>query len=182
VVSLLNIPNILTAIRFILVPIFGYYLYIEQYSLAISLFLLSGLTDVLDGYIARKFDMITSFGKLADPIADKLMQITALVFLTINIPRLTPVLIIVLAKEIFMGLGSISLYRKKNTIVSADWYGKLATVIFYFAIIVTILLKKEFINLPYTEEIVNVLIGIAVISTLFAFFMYSIMYRNIKKK
>jgi len=165
-----NTPNILTAIRFVLIPIFGYYLYTKQYSVAVSLFLLSGLTDVLDGYIARKFNMVTSWGKLADPIADKLIQITTLVLLTIQRRIPSEILIIVIAKEAFMAMGSLLLYKNKNVVVSASWYGKLATVVFYFAIIMIIF------NAPYS----NVFIIIAVLSTLFAFCMYTMQYKRIR--
>ena len=125
----MNIPNILTAIRFILIPFLGYYLFDKQYSVAVLLFLLGGITDVLDGVIARKFNMITSWGKLADPLADKLMQLTALSILTIQKIIPLPVLIIVVAKEAFMVAGSILLYKKIKLVVQANWYGKLATVV-----------------------------------------------------
>lgn len=161
-----NIPNILTAVRFVIIPVFGYFLYKEQYHTAVVLFLIGGLTDVSDGYIARKFNMVTSWGKLADPLADKLMQITALVLLTVQekIPKV--ILIIVVAKEAFMGAGSLLLYKQKNVVVSANWYGKVATVVFYFAIIMIIF------KAPYNQ----LFIIIAVLATLFAFFMYSLTY------
>ncbi len=165
----MNTPNILTAIRFVIIPFFGYYLYICNFKIAVSLFLLGGLTDVLDGYIARKFNMVTSWGKLADPIADKFMQLTALVLLTMQNRIDTIILVIVIAKEAFMGVGSILLYRKEHFVVSANWYGKLATVVFYFAIIMIIF------NVAYSKFFI--LIG--VLSALFAFFMYSVQYRKI---
>ena len=167
----MNAPNILTAMRFALIPIFAYYLIAGEYYIAVFVFLLGGLTDVLDGYIARKFNLITSWGKLADPLADKLMQITALVILTIIKGLIPPELLaIVVAKEIFMGIGSILLYRQKKYVVSANWYGKLATVVFYFAIVMIIF------RAPYS----SVYIWAAVIATLFAFFMYVRTFQSIK--
>lgn len=170
----MNIPNILTAIRFVIVPIFGYYLFKEQYFIAVALFFAGGVTDVLDGYIARKFNMITTFGKLADPLADKLMQITALIILTYLKRIPIPILIIVVAKEAFMGMGSISLYAKEKHVVSANWYGKLATVVFYFAVIFVMLTRIG-------EPASGIIVGIAILPTLFAFFMYSLDYNKIKK-
>ncbi|HHW48036.1 MAG TPA: CDP-diacylglycerol--glycerol-3-phosphate 3-phosphatidyltransferase [Clostridiaceae bacterium] len=170
----MSIPNILTVIRFILIPVFGYYLFHEQYKVALLLFLLAGLTDVLDGYIARAFNMVTPWGKLADPLADKLMQITALVLLTYL--RKIPIIIVIIVgiKELFMGLGSIVLYKKRQYVVSANWYGKLATVIFYFAVVMIIMFDmSKFYNYLF--------IGIAVFSTLFAFFMYLNSYRKISR-
>lgn len=178
----MNIPNILTAMRFVLVPFFGYYLFNEQYSVAVILFLLAGITDVLDGVIARKFNMITSWGKLADPMADKLMQLTALTILTIQQIIPLPVLIIVVAKESFMVAGSILLYKKIKFVAQANWYGKLATVVFFLAIMMTIAIKSGTLVNNYTDTLVNVSVIIAVLSTLFAFFMYSMEFKKITTK
>lgn len=154
-----------------MVPSFGYYLYIENYKIAVAIFIFSGFTDVLDGFIARKFDMITSWGKLADPLADKLMQITALVILTIQGNLSIFILTIVIIKELLMAIGSIMLLRQDKYVVSASWYGKLATVIFYIAIVMMIL------KVPYA----NYLIIAAVISTLYAFIKYAISYIKVKQ-
>jgi cardiolipin synthase len=174
-----NIPNILTAIRFCLVPVFGYYLFNERFSIAVILFLVAGLTDILDGVIARKFNMITSWGKLADPLADKLIQLTALAILSLQGLILLPVLIIVLAKEIFMVAGSVLLYKKVKFVAQANWYGKMTTVIFSLAIIMIIALKTERIVNSYTELLINIFVLLAVLSTLFSFFMYSMEFRKI---
>jgi Phosphatidylglycerophosphate synthase len=169
----LNVPNILTALRFVLIPVFAYFLCQGDYPLSIFLFLLAGLTDVLDGFIARKYNLITSFGKLADPLADKLMQITALVILTFVQKFIPPIVLsVVIAKEVFMGIGSLVLYKQNDYVVSANWYGKVATVVFYFAIIMIIFRADS----PYSR----VFIVVAVLATLFAFFMYIRQYLQIK--
>lgn len=178
----MNIPNTLTVIRLLLIPVFGYFLFIQNYRLAILLFLISGLTDILDGYIARKYEMITSFGKLTDPIADKLMLITALILLSSQNIILSPVAIIVVAKELLMGIGMMIL-KKKNIVVSASWYGKLSTVLFYIAIISSIIVKKmEFFKNSTTDLLANIFIVIAVLLTLFAFLMYFMTYGKIIKR
>lgn len=167
----------LTVLRFILVPIFGYYLYKQDYLASVILFTVSGVTDVLDGYIARKYNLVTSWGKIADPLADKLTQVTALVFLAIN--QIIPlfVVIIVMAKELLIGVGSLLLYKKSNFIVSANWYGKLATVIFYFSVVLIIVMK-----LFNKEEIyINILVGMSIFAALFAFFRYCLEYLKIRK-
>lgn len=170
----MNIPNIITSFRFILIPFFGYFLFKQQYGLAAFFFLLSGFSDILDGYLARKLNMITSWGKIADPLADKLMQITALVFLRIQHKIPSMILVIVVAKEILMGIGSLLLYKKENLVAQANWYGKLATVIFYLAIVAIILFDLE-------APLNDLFIGIAFLSTLFAFFMYAQAYLKIQK-
>ncbi len=175
----MNIPNILTLVRFCLVPFFGYYLYNEQFVAAAILFVAACATDILDGVIARKFNLVTPFGKLADPLADKLMQLTALAILSIQGVIPMPVLIIVLAKEIFMILGSILLYKRVNFVVQANWYGKMTTVIFSLAIVMTIVLQLERMRNTYTNVLINIFVLIAVFSTLFSFFMYSMEFRKI---
>jgi len=175
------IPNLLTTLRLLIVPVMGYFLYMENYIPAMILFTLGGLTDILDGYIARKYNLVTKWGKVFDPLADKLMQITALVFLVLHhfIPII--VLIIVVVKEALMLTGGIMLYKKGKTVIGANWYGKLATVIFYFAIMATIILSLESLNNIYTTAAINIALGLAVASTLFALVMYIIIYIRLSK-
>ncbi|WP_422785008.1 CDP-diacylglycerol--glycerol-3-phosphate 3-phosphatidyltransferase [Ruminiclostridium sufflavum] len=177
----MNIPNILTALRLIIVPILGYCMNSEMYILSIILFTVGGITDIVDGYIARKFNMITKWGKFFDPLADKLMQITALTFLVIKDFIPIVVLIIVVLKELLMLTGGILLYTKGKTVIGANWYGKLATVIFYFAIIATIILKIESLSSSYTIIAVNIALGLAVVCTLFALVRYIIIYLRFSK-
>lgn len=177
----ISIPNILTTLRLIIVPILGYAMNSERYVFAIILFTLGGITDVVDGYIARKFNMITKWGKVFDPLADKLMQITALTFLVIKDLIPIVVLIIVVLKELLMLIGGILLYTKGKTVIGANWYGKLATVIFYFAIIATIILRIESLNNSYTIIAINISLGLAVACTLFALVRYIIIYLRFSK-
>lgn len=129
-----HVPNILTIIRFLLIPFIIYFLAINQYIVGVILFIISGITDVVDGAIARKFNFITDFGKLMDPLADKLTQISVLA--TLMIKELIPVwiLAIVIAKEAVMIAGASFLYGR-DVVVSSKWFGKLATVLFFRAIV-----------------------------------------------
>jgi cardiolipin synthase len=130
------------------------------------------VTDVLDGYIARKYDMITKWGKLMDPLADKLMQLTVVFCLTYR--GLVPLwaILIILIKECLMILGSVLLYRRE-IVVGASWYGKVATVIFYLAIVLIIMVDLSDIQR-------TVLIGAAVGATMFAFVRYSVNFKKIR--
>ncbi len=171
----MNIPNILTTVRLFLIPIFVIIFfsgYENSYLIAAAIFLFAGVTDVLDGYIARRYDMITNWGKLMDPLADKLMQLTVIFCLTYM--GLVPLwaILIILIKELLMILGSVLLYRRE-IVVGASWYGKVATVIFYLAIILIIILDLNDIQR-------TALIGAAVGSTLFAFVRYSVNFKNIR--
>lgn len=183
----MNVPNILTVLRFILIPVFAYFLCMEYYIVAVILFLAGGLTDVLDGYIARRYNLVTSWGKIADPLADKLMQITALVILTSwglpwslnKIP--VELLAIILAKEILMGIGAIVLYKQDNYVVSANWYGKIVTVVFYLAIIMLIFDKPFSRPILFGLPFNRLFFLLAVLAALFAFYMYVKSYQKIKQ-
>ena len=136
-----HIPNALTILRFILIPFIVGYLSEENYILAFVFLTLSGLTDVLDGFIARKFNFISNFGKLIDPLADKATQVSVLATLTLQ--HIIPlwILIIVLLKECIMIAGASFLYGKE-LVVSSKWYGKLSTVLFYIAIVSSFFIKQ----------------------------------------
>ena len=145
--------------------------------LAVAFLTLSGITDVLDGYIARKFNFITDFGTLFDPLADKLTQISTLIVLVIQ--QIIPIwiLIVVIIKELLMIAGAAFLYDK-NTIVASKWYGKAATVVFYVAILVSMLDKQFSLNLFFGIY----LYYIALALTVFALFMYFKTFSELKKK
>lgn len=129
-----HIPNALTIVRFILIPFIIVYIAQDKYIEAFIFLTISGLTDVLDGIIARKFNFITNFGKLIDPLADKTTQVSILV--TLALKDIIPmwILVIVFIKEFVMVAGASFLYGKE-LVVSSKWYGKLSTVLFYLAIV-----------------------------------------------
>lgn len=173
---MINLPNIITSLRFGLIPIFiGLFFSSLEKSLlySILIFVLAGITDMLDGYIARKYDAITKWGQAMDPLADKLMQLTVLVCFTIK--HLIPIWVISIygIKEVLMIVGGIFLYTKKDrVVVPANSYGKAATVIFYIAILAVAF------NFVYGKF----LITISVLFTLYAFVRYSLIgIRHIRK-
>lgn len=179
----MNVPNILTVLRFLLVPVFAYFLSTRQYLAAVILFLAGGLTDVLDGYIARKYNLVTAWGKIADPMADKLMQMTALVILSFVL-KIVPIefIAVILAKEVLMGIGAIVLYKQNNYVVSANWYGKMTTVIFYLAIVMLLFDEPFGRWIVFGFAVNQLFLMLAVIIALFAFFMYVRSYIRIKQR
>ena len=162
-----HIPNILTILRFFIIPFIVYYLIGDNYIAAFILLTLSGLTDVLDGAIARKFNFITNFGKLIDPLADKVTQLSLLC--TLVFKGIIPlwILVIVLLKEAVMVCGASFLYGR-DLVVSSKWYGKSATVLFYLAIAVSLLIRQ--FKLDFTFDIT--LYYLALFMTLFSLVMY----------
>ena len=165
-----HVPNILTIIRLLLIQIIIFYIFTGNYILAFVFFTISGLTDIADGFIARKFNLISNFGKLMDPLADKLTQIATLTSLVLT--NIIPIwiLLIVLLKEFIMICGASFLYGK-DVVVYSKWYGKLATVLFYIAIVISLLLK-QFELIGIWKHLDLSLYTIALIATIFSLIMY----------
>ena len=136
-----HIPNALTIIRFLLIPIIVISIFNGNYIIAFIFFTISGITDIADGFIARKFNLISNFGKLMDPLADKLTQICTIASLTLIHMIPIGILAIVLLKELIMIAGASFLYGK-DVVVYSKWYGKLATVLFYLAIVFSLLINQ----------------------------------------
>ncbi len=131
-----NVPNLLTMLRMALIGVFIWLFSGAHYLWALAVFLLAGATDVLDGYIARKHNLITNFGKLMDPLADKLMLITALICL-MTIGRVPVWAVAVVAgKELIMVIGG-SLLLRRGIVVQAQFLGKAATALFLLAVVAT---------------------------------------------
>lgn len=172
-----NIPNILTIIRFILIPVIFYFALQDNYIVAAIFLVLSGVTDVLDGHIARKYNCITNFGTLFDPLADKLTQISTLVVLVIQ--KVIPfwILLIVIAKELIMIVGASFLYHKDTIAIPSKWYGKLATVVFYIAIFFSMINKQFALN--YSFDLYLYYIALAL--TIFALIMYLKVFISLQK-
>ena len=172
-----HVPNTLTIIRFFLIPVIVFLLLKKDFIGAFIVLTVSGITDVLDGYIAKHFNFVTDFGKLMDPLADKTTQLIILV--TLCIQHVVPIwmLLIVLIKEVAMISGASFLYGRE-LVVSSKWYGKLATVVFYIAIVCSLFIrywnrilipKYGLIHLPYFDIYIYY---IAVLATVFSLIMY----------
>ncbi|PHS35040.1 MAG: CDP-diacylglycerol--glycerol-3-phosphate 3-phosphatidyltransferase [Alkaliphilus sp.] len=162
----MNVPNMITMLRIGLVPLFIIAFFFSgqnAITYSVYIFIFAGITDIADGYIARKYNLITKFGQVMDPLADKLMQVAVIGCFTLK--KLLPpwVLIIVVVKELFMIIGSFFLYRKKDkVIIPANKYGKISTIIFYFAIIFV----------AYDFNYAMTLVFLAIVSAIVALLMY----------
>lgn len=165
-----HIPNILTILRFIFIPIILYFIFTGNYILGFIFFTISGATDILDGCIARKFNLISNFGKLMDPLADKLTQISVLSSLVIVDIIPVWILAIVVLKELIMVIGASFLYGK-DVVVYSKWYGKLATVLFYVAIVIS-LITNQFNLTGFWITFDLIIYCIALFCTVFSLIMY----------
>ncbi|MBP5245340.1 MAG: CDP-diacylglycerol--glycerol-3-phosphate 3-phosphatidyltransferase [Clostridia bacterium] len=178
--KLKNVPNILSVIRILLVPVFVVLLLSGHNVAATIVFLAAGLTDVLDGYIARKYNCISTLGKVLDPLADKLIQASAFICLWVMdyIPWWMPV--IYLIKEILTIIGASIVFTKKKSVVMSNVFGKLATVLVFGAIAV-ILLFKEKIS-PLAIMIICIAVASYFVISLGAYFIREFITRRKEKK
>lgn len=128
-----TIPNWLCFIRIALIPVFTALFVKEQYIAAFITMIVAALTDVFDGKIARKFNMVSNLGKILDPIADKLSQIAIVIILLVKFwdGPLKYILFLFIFKELLMIIGAGILMAKGMRPVAAEVWGKLATVVFY---------------------------------------------------
>lgn len=133
---IVTIPNILSFFRICLIPVFVWlYLARENYTWTVYVLILSGVTDMVDGFIARRFHMVSNVGKVLDPIADKLTQAVMLLCLFTRFHMMLVPLILMLVRELFMGITGFLIIKKTGNVLGACWHGKAATVLLYAMII-----------------------------------------------
>lgn len=141
--DILTIPNMLSFFRIILIPmIVVLYVKYKEYGWTTLIILLSGLTDVIDGWIARHFHMISNFGKILDPIADKLTQAAILLCLCARFPNMLYIFLFMAVKETIMGITGLLSIRYSGEVYGADWHGKLTTCSLYGMMLVHIVWYK----------------------------------------
>lgn len=174
----LNVPNTLTVIRFFLIIPFVYYFMNNSYLSAFIVLGISGVTDMLDGMIARKFNQFTELGQMLDPLFDKMTQAAVAVCFAIKEPNLIPLLAIFVVKESLMVAGAINLIsRNKKRPGGSKWYGKVATVLFYFSFGILVALKWIW---NYESLLLNVvLLSITAAFMIYAFVRYAKIYVQI---
>ena len=178
--DIFSIPNLLSLFRLLLIPVYAT-LYLNatqryQYLLAGVILAVSCLTDMIDGKIARKYNMITTLGKILDPLADKLTQLTLTICLSLKYPVLYPVLGLFVMKELFQLVLGVVFLRKGKMLPGALMAGKVCTTILFDSLIALVLMP----NIPLVA-----VKAIAVIDALFliiSFVSYAMAYfgKNVK--
>lgn len=141
----------------------------NAYRYAGLIFVLASLTDALDGYIARKYNMITRLGRILDPLADKLMTAAAIVCITIAGIVPAWIIIVFTAKELIMGLGALVMYKKIDDVLPSNLLGKTATVTFFIFCVALMLFN---IPRPYS----TIMLSTALAFTLLALIRYAIRF------
>ncbi len=171
--KILTIPNLLSLLRiFMIPPLVWLYCIKEDYFATLVLLTVSGLTDVADGIIARRFNMISDFGKAFDPVADKLTQAVMLFCLTARFELMLLPLLLLVVKETIAAITGILSIKKSGKVMGALWHGKAATVMLYIIMAMHII----WFDLPMTVSYVSILACSAMM--IFSAILYSI--RNIK--
>ena len=167
--KILTIPNILSFFRLCLIPVIMWlYIKKQDYLSTLIILLLSGATDIVDGIIARKYNMISDFGKIFDPIADKLTQMAMLFCLVSRFNYMMIPLIFLVIKEIFTGVTSLISFKRAKSVKGAVWHGKLTTVTLYSVIAIHLI----WFNISRTVSLI--LVGISIGIMLMSFIMYSV--------
>lgn len=167
--KILTIPNLLSLLRLCMIPIIVWLYSSKKEQLwALLVLLLSGATDIIDGIIARRFNMISDFGKALDPVADKLTQIAMLFCLVSCFPYMTVPLVLLVVKEIIAAILNMIAIKKTRVVTGAVWHGKLTTVLLYC----TMAIHLAWFNIP--AAVSNALIAACTAAMLFSAVQYTI--------
>lgn len=169
--QILTIPNLLSLVRLLLIPVILWlYIGLKSNAWAIIVIILSGLTDVVDGFIARKYNMVSDFGKILDPVADKLTQGALILCLTVSYDWMKWLIILFVLKECAMLIMGYLAICKEDSVNSAQWHGKLNTVMLYGTMCILILFPKMPLALA------NALIVTCALTTTLSFILYTAFY------
>jgi len=168
-----TIPNILSVVRICLIPVFAWLYCVQKDALWTTIVLtFSGATDVVDGFIARRFHMISDIGKALDPVADKLTQTVMLICLLTRFPLMWLPLMLMVVKEISVAATGLMVIKQTGNVHGADWHGKVTTCLLYAMMVVHVL----WVNIPTIISTGLILLCVAMM--LLSFLLYVL--RNIK--
>ena len=177
----MNLPNKLTIMRVILIPFFVFFLlspYFPAYGnyIAVAIFIVASLTDMLDGKIARKYNLVTNFGKFMDPRADKRLVCSAMICL-IELDRLAAWIVIVIIAREFIISGFRLLASDNGVVIAASYWGKFKTTFQMLMVIVLIL----DIQMPFFQILGTVLTYVALILTVVSLIDYIVKNKDVLK-
>lgn len=177
----MNVPNTLSVIRLLLIPAFcaAFLAGPDYYIWAGLALLLSALSDLFDGYFARKLNQVTELGKFLDPVADKLTLGAVVACMWIRFhgeyPIVTPLFAILILKEALMAIGGLIVIRKVNKMVSAQWWGKVGTAVFYSCMLAIVLVSVNGWGGQHHSTIIISLIVLPALFMIFALIRYFVM-------
>ena len=176
----MNVPNTLSVLRIILIPVYCFYFLSEQgsYIVAAAALILSALSDVFDGIIARKLGQETELGKWLDPIADKLTlgAVVACMWIKLHtrLPIVTPLFAFLIVKELIMAVGGTIVTHGRDEMIPAQWWGKLGTVVFYSCMVLIMIVSVFDIGGDWQNLIITLLVALPAAAMFFALTRYVI--------
>ena len=176
--DLFNIPNLLCYVRILLVPFFVYLFIKHLYWQSAVVVVLASATDIVDGWIARHFNMITDWGKFIDPLADKLMQLAMLIMSVMKHPLVAILIALFVVKEIIMLIVGLYIYHKGDNLNGAMWCGKLCTVVLDLSLLTIIALPLHIL----TDSLVIVLIAVCSAFLILSFVVYMNAYKKLYRE
>lgn len=157
--------NKITVLRIILVPVFMVLMYLGYTYWALAIYIIACLSDFIDGHIARKYNQVTNFGKFMDPLADKMLVLTAMCYFVDNDTMPGWVVALVLLRE--FGVSGLRLLAvEQGTVIAAAWSGKIKTFVTMVALGVLIIVAEPWV--PFKDIIPPVCSALIVISTLYS--------------
>lgn len=183
----MNLPNKLTIFRVCTIPFFVFFMEYDgiPYSnfIAVFLFVIASITDAMDGHIARKYNLVTNFGKFMDPLADKLLVSAALICLCGKIPAW--IVIVIISRELIIS-GFRIIAADNGVVIAASYWGKIKTVFQMIMIIWLILdlncfVEKYIIDLPIYDIVGYILIGVSLVLTVISMIDYFIKNKEVLK-
>ena len=175
-----TVPNFLTYLRIVLIAPFVAFFLMEEYGYAVVCIVLSGLSDCFDGLLARKLNQVTDLGKILDPIADKLTLIAVMICMVVYAPNVMPILIVLIIKDFAMLLGGCNLLKMGIAPPAAEWYGKVATIVFYFSVSIIVFLKAVIDFESLTLDII--LLSLTSVMMVYALYRYAKTYRRLVRE
>ena len=173
----MNLPNKLTTLRVIMIPFFVFFLLWQNGEnrtfrmIALALFIIASLTDLLDGKIARKYNLVTNFGKFMDPLADKLLVCSALICL-IELNSLPACMVIIIISREFIISGFRLIASDNGVVIAASYWGKFKTTFQMVSVVLLIL------DIPALAFVTTICVWIALLLTIVSLVDY--IYKNHK--
>lgn len=176
----LTVPNAMSLFRILMIPVFIYFSLKDNIPGALIALALSGLSDALDGFVARKFNQITELGKMLDPLADKLTQGAVAICIAVRYPSICPLLFLLVTKEIIMLCGACYLLKLKKKPCASKWYGKVSTTLFYIAIgLIVVLDSFMHVTEPTFILVSNIALIVTAAFMIYTFIRYAAIFREI---
>ncbi len=175
-----SIPNLMSYFRLFLIPLYLYFYFAADdeggYGCAAAVIAVSGLTDMLDGKIARRFNMITDWGKFIDPVADKLTFAAIALSMSFSYPLMGVMFGVYVVKELYMFCMGAYMLKRGFMMDGAQWYGKVCTAVTYGAIFLILIIPNM------SAQVRDGLIGLCLFMTIAAFAGYALFYARAIKR